>query len=126
MSAGAALQAAALAALAAVEGLGRYELAPVQAALPYATIETGPESDWGHKSGAGRELRLAATLRDAGERPERLRRLMAAVEVALAGLERDLPGWRLVTMMFVRSRLVRERSGQWAGVVEFRARMLAE
>jgi hypothetical protein len=36
---------------------------------PYAIVETGPEIDWSHKSGAGRELRLAVTLRDKGERP---------------------------------------------------------
>lgn len=125
--AGEALRSAAMAALGAIDGVGVYDGAPVQAALPYAIVEIGPESDWGHKSGAGRELRLAATLRDKGERPERLRALMAEAESALTGLGGALDGWRLVTMAMVRSRLVTPRAGEaWVGVVEFRARMLAE
>ena len=81
MSAGTELQAAAVAALADVAKLGGvYDGLPVQAVVPYATVETGPETDWGHKNGAGREVRLAVTIRDEGERPSRLRRLMAEAE----------------------------------------------
>ena len=32
---------------------------PLQAAFPHAVVECGAETDWGHKSGRGRELRLA-------------------------------------------------------------------
>lgn len=123
--AGEALQAGVLAALRTIAGLGVFEPGPAQAALPYATVDAGFEMDWGHKSGAGREVRLAVTLRDAGERPVRLRRLAAAAEAALAELAPALPGWRLVTLTATRSRLLREPKAGWAAVLEYRARLLA-
>jgi hypothetical protein len=130
-----ALQAAAMAALGAIEGLGVYEGQPLQAAFPYAVAETGPEADWSHKSGQGRDIRLAIILYDKGERPGRLRTLAAEAEEALSALGGDMGGWRLVTMPFLRSRLVRDvrgaeqkggaASGQgWTAMIEYRARML--
>jgi hypothetical protein len=140
--AGAVLAARAAAALGAIEGLGVYCAPPIRAAAPYALVEAGPESDWGHKSGTGRELRLAVTLHDRGERTERLRALAAAAEAAVAGLAGTQGGWapggaeggaeggwRLVTLVFVRGRMVAARvpgvDALNAYVVEFRARMLA-
>lgn len=124
-SASEALLAAAAAALRAIGGLGVYDGAPVRAAFPHALIEIGPESDWGHKSGEGREIRLATVLKDAGERPARLRALTGEAEAALAGLPPQLEGWRLVTMTLLRGQLVRDKAA-WAGMIEFRARMLRE
>src|SRR5207253_4008443 len=50
--AGDSLQAAAIAVLDAVSELGAAYLGPpVQAAYPYAVVDAGLESDWGHKSG---------------------------------------------------------------------------
>ena len=127
MTAGEALAGAALSALGAVEGLsGRYDGPPLHAAFPYATVDAGLETDWSHKSGSGREVRLTVVLRDEGERPTRLRRLMLAAEQALAALDGPAPGWRIVTWRFVRSRLLAEAKGRWAGVLDYRARMLAD
>ena len=127
MSAGEKLAGAALAALAVVEELsGLYPGPPLHAAFPYATIEAGLETDWSHKSGAGREVRLTVTLRDSGEPPDRLRRLMGETEAALAGLGGAAGGWRIVTLTFLRSRLVPDSERRWAGVIDYRARMLAE
>lgn len=128
--AAAALQAAAVARLAAVAGLsGVYEGPPVQAVCPYAIVEAGPESDWGHKSGAGSEVRLAVTVRDAGEKPRRLYAMLEAAGAALdAGLA--IEGWQLVTLAWRQTRSVREAKpapgadGAWAGFVEYRARLL--
>ena len=103
--------------------VGVHEGQPVQAVVPFAVVEAGPETDWSHKSGEGREVRLAVTLRDAGERPVRLRRLMGEAEAAVAGVA-VVAGWRLVKMRFVRSRVVAEARGRWAGVIEYRARLL--
>jgi hypothetical protein len=120
-----ALRVAAVAALSPIEGIGRvYDAPPIQAALPHALIECDLESDWSHKSGVGREVRLAATLFDKGERPERLRQLSGEAEAALAAMGGSIGGWRLVTMRYLRTRVVREPKGGWAGVIEFRARML--
>jgi hypothetical protein len=126
--AGAALRAAAIARVEALELGGVYPGPPLQAVFPYAIVECGPEADWGHKSGRGRELRLAVILRDAGEQPDRAQALAAIVETALeAGL--DVEGWRLVTLALLRSRTVADgRGGQagWAVTIDYRARMLAE
>ena len=126
--AGVMLQAAAIEALAALDLGGVYPGPPLQAAFPHAIVECGPETDWGHKSGAGRELRLAVTLRDSGERPERAQAFAEVVESAMAaGL--DVEGWRLVTLALVRARTVAEgRGGRmgWAVALDYRARMLAD
>lgn len=127
MSAGEALAAAAAAALAGLHELnGCYEAAPAQAAYPYATVEAGLESDWGHKSGAGREVRLTVELRDAGQRPARLRRIAAAAEAALAGLDGTVGSWRIVSFAFLRGRTVPQAAGKWVAFLDYRARMLAE
>jgi hypothetical protein len=94
-------------------------------------VEIGPESDWSHKSGEGRELRLALTLWDRGERPVRLRALTRAAEAALEGIEGEsqADGWQLVSLHFLRERAVPPRApapnALTASVVEYRARLLA-
>ena len=114
-------------ALGEVAGLnGAYDGPPLQAAFPYASIDAGPESDWSHKSGEGRELRLAVTIRDQGERPARLRELMRAAEAAIGAVAGELDGWRLVTMIFLRSRMLREPGAGWAAAIDYRARMLKD
>lgn len=126
MTASSALIAAAIAALKDVPGLsGAHEQAPFQAAVPSATVGVGMETDWGHKSGAGRELRLSVTLRDEGESPARLRALSGAAQAALEGIETD-GGWRLVTLVFVRSIFAAQAPGKWTAGLDYRARMLAD
>lgn len=131
LGAGETVAARAVAALKAIAGLGVYDAPPIQAVAPYAVVETGPESDWGHKSGEGRELRLALTLWDRGERPVRLRALTRAAEAAVEGIEgaADAEGWQLVSLHFLRERAVPPRApapnALTASVVEYRARLLA-
>ena len=126
--AGAALRSAAIETLEALDLGGVYPGPPLQAAFPHAVVETGPESDWGHKSGRGRELRLAVILRDSGERPDRVQAFAEVAEAAIeAGLE--VEGWYLVTLTMVRRRTVAEGLGGkagWAVAIDYRARMLAE
>ncbi|HYN45759.1 MAG TPA: DUF3168 domain-containing protein [Allosphingosinicella sp.] len=125
--AGDALCGAAIAALDGVAGLnGTYDGRPLRGAFPYAVVEAGPESDWSHKSGAGRELRLAVTVRDAGERPVRLRALVQAVQSAIGDIDGELEGWQVVTLVFLRSRMLREPGAGWAAAIDYRARMLKD
>lgn len=122
-----ALSAAVTAALGEVAGLnGAYDGPPLQAAFPYAIVDAGPESDWSHKSGDGRELRLALTIHDQGERPARLRGLMRDAEAAIGALGAEIGGWRLVTMVFLRSRMLRAPGAAWTATIDYRARMLRE
>jgi len=127
LGAGDALCAAALAALGGVADLnGVYDGPPIRAAFPYAVVEAGPESDWSHKSGTGRELRLAVVIRDSGERPARLRALIQAAEAAIGGVGGALDGWQVVTLHFLRSRMLREAGAGRAGAIDYRARMLKD
>lgn len=127
MNAGEALAGAASQALAGVKALNHcYEGRPLRATLPFAIVDTGLESDWGHKSGAGREVRLTVTIRDAGERPTRMRALTAQAEAALAAIGGSNGGWRIVSFSFLRSRLLPDGERGWVSLLDYRARMLAE
>ncbi len=127
IGAGETLQASAVSALAALDGIGRvYDAPPLQAAIPHALVTIDGESDWSHKSGEGREVRLAATIRDKGERPVRLRRLAAEAEAVLSAIPAAAAPWHLVSMRLLRTRLVAVPHAGWAAVIEFRGRMLRE
>ena len=123
MSAGGALQSAIATALSGVGGLtGVFDGPPARAAYPYVALDATTESDWSHKSGAGREVLVAITLWD--DQPTRLHDLADAVELALQA-PGPVAGWQLVSMRLVRRRVVRDVAGPWAAAVDFRARMLA-
>ena len=103
---------------------GIFDGPPPRAIFPYIALATGASLDWSHKGGLGRELSLAMTIHDDGETAARLHRLMALVEEALeAGLE-DVPGWQIVTFDFRRTRVLRNATAPWSGLVEYRARVL--
>ncbi len=125
-----ALQAAAVSALAAHPVLadaltGIYDGPPPRAVFPYVAINDGIVSDWSTKTGAGREIRLALTVWDDGESATRLSNLMSHVEDAVVAIPRDMPDWRIASLVFVRSMVVRDPAGPWAGLVEHRVRLLA-
>lgn len=123
MSAGGALQSAIAGALVQVAELsGVFDGPPARAAYPYATIDATSESDWSHKSGAGRQVLVGVTLWD--DQPVRLHELADAVEAALAGLS-GIAAWQLVTMRLIRRRVLRDVAGPWAAAIDFRARMLS-
>jgi hypothetical protein len=128
--AGEALRSAAAEALRSIPGVAVYDAPPVQAATPFVVVEAGPEADWSHNTGTGRELRLAVTVHDRGERPPRLDSLMEEGEAVLAGLGASAVGWQLVTFRFLRSRVAPPQAGApnglWTGLLEYRARMLAD
>jgi hypothetical protein len=126
MSAESVVQAAALAALRDVAGLnGVYLSPPVKATAPYAELGDVLSIDWGVKDRAGRELRLAVTIRDAGETPARAQALAEAARAAIEGLPRDLDGWRVASIALVRSRVGGGPVGRWTALVEYRVRVLA-
>lgn len=125
-----ALQAAAVSALAAHPVLadaltGIYDGPPPRAVFPYVAINDGIVSDWSTKTGVGREIRFAITVWDDGESATRLSNLMSHVEDAVLAIPRDLPDWRIASLIFVRSMVVRDPAGPWAGLVEHRVRLLA-
>jgi hypothetical protein len=128
--ASAVLAAAVTAALRDVAGLsGVFDGAPIRAGDAHAEVEIGPETDWGHKSGAGAELRFALLVKCGGERPDRARALSGAARRAVDRLGPALSGWRLVSLAMLRARVTpagkEERPG-WIAIVEYRARLLRE
>lgn len=108
--------------MAAVSGV--YDGPPPRAAFPYVSISDGSSGDWSTKTAPGREIRAALTVWDDGEEPARLYGLMHEVEQAVANIERDLVGWRVASVAFARSFVVRDPSGSWAGLVEHRIRVM--
>ena len=124
MSAGGALQEVLAERLATVAGLtGVYDGPPARATFPYVVLDAGTESDWSHKTGAGRELLVAVTLWD--EQPVRLNALADAVEAAVSGAGSPV-GWSLVSLRFLRRRIIRDVAGPWAAAIDYRLRLLAD
>jgi Protein of unknown function (DUF3168) len=102
-----------------------YDGAPPRAGFPYIVISDSPVSDWSTKTEQGREIRLALTIWDDGEAAESLRTLMIAVEAAMDDFPRDLPGWRVASLIFLRSLISREPDGPSAALIEYRVRIIA-
>ena len=105
---------------------GVFEGPVVKATAPFAEVQPLIAVDWSTKDQAGRELRPAVTIRDAGETPARLQALIGAACAAIEAMPRSLEGWRVASLAFSRSRMVREAAGRWAATVEYRVRVLAE
>ena len=123
MSAGGALQTAIAGALNAIADLtGVFDGPPARAAYPYAAIDATTESDWSHKSGAGREVMVGIAVWD--DHPVRLHSLADAVEAQIEALP-GIAGWQVVTLRLTRRRVLRDVAGPWAAAIDFRARMLA-
>jgi hypothetical protein len=117
------VQTAIAAALADVEGLsGVFDGPPARAAYPYVTVDASSESDWGHKSSAGREVLIGLTVWD--DQPVRLHGLADTVEAAVEAMT-AIAEWQLVNLRLVRRRVLRDVAGPWAAAIDFRARLLA-
>ena len=101
---------------------GVYDGPPARAAYPYVALDAGSESDWGHKSGAGREVGLAVTIWAA--HGDGLQELADAVEGCVLGTG-AVAGWQLVSVRLMRRRVVRDVAGPWAVAIDCRARLLA-
>ncbi len=104
---------------------GVYEGPPARAAFPYVAIGDNLTSDWSTKTAEGREIRVALTVWDDGEEPARLHGLMSDIEAALKAIERDLDGWRVVSVAYIRSVVGHSPDGASFGLVEHRLRVMA-
>lgn len=102
---------------------GIYDGPPARATYPYAAIDCGSERDWGHKSGAGREVAAAVTIWD--EDPARLMTIAEAADAALGTLG-NVSGWQMVSWAMLRRRTIRDVAGPWAVVIDHRARVLKD
>jgi len=96
-----------------------------RATAPWAAIGDLLSADWGTKTAAGREIRASVTIRDLAEGPARLEALMGQADAAIAAMPRDLPGWRVASLVLMRSRSGRDGAAGWIGVADYRIRVLA-
>lgn len=109
---------------------GVFEGPAVKASEPYAELGELLSSDWGAKDLAGRELRSAIIIRDRTEGPARLHVLAAAADAAMATIPRDLlggqsgAGWRIASLVLLRTRIIRTAPGLWAAMVEHQIRLI--
>ena len=128
MSAAATLRAAVLAQLRTVAGAQRVAdgAGAKAAAVLHVTLRDIATTDWGTKDRAGREARVGVTVRDDHQQPARIEGIAGAVEAALLALPRDLPGWRVVTVVPVRCAVLGEGTARWAAMVDVRVRMLEQ
>lgn len=124
-----ALQAAVLAVLRAEpaiagEANGVFLERPARASVPYLVLGELLSADWSVKGAAGREVRVTVRVHDAGESWARTAALQGAVSRAFEALPRTIGGWSVGSVVLLRSRTGREKSGGWLGSVEYRVRAM--
>ncbi|WP_420606233.1 tail completion protein gp17 [Novosphingopyxis sp.] len=129
MSAATVLRAAALAALRADPLLGEqangvYGRVPPGAQPPFLSVPDIASVDWSTKTARGRELRLAVLIEVDQADPSPLGPLADAAETAILALPRDLPGWRVASIVYGRE-LASDEGKRRRRLIEFRARVLA-
>jgi len=101
------------------------EEAPLRAAPPWLGIVASASSDFSHKSGTGRELRVALELQYLGDDPSAAAELVAAIEARVAALEPDQPEYRIASFTFLRARAEQRGEARRAYLLEYRARLIA-
>lgn len=126
MSASLAMQKLMVAVLQAIPGIGGvYDGPSPDAAAPYLVVGGDIVSDWSTKTETGHEHRVSINAWDAGPGSAGAKRLLAAVEAALAGLSGSADGHAIVSVRLLRSFVLTDPEGWSQGVAEFRIRSLA-
>ena len=101
------------------------EEAPLRATPPWLGIVASASGDFSHKTGMGREVRVALELQCRGDDPATAADLVLAIEAAIERLQADQPGFRIASLLFLRSRAEQRSDNRRAILLEYRARLLA-
>lgn len=101
------------------------EEAPLRVSPPWLGIVASASADFGHKSGTGREVRIALELQYAGDDPGEAADLVNAIEARIAAFPPDQPGFRVASLSFLRARAEQRGEVRRAFLLEYRARLLA-
>ena len=101
------------------------EEAPLRASPPWLGIVASASGDFGHKTGMGREVRVALELQYLGDDPAEAADLVNAIEARVAALPPDQPGYRVASLTFLRARAEQRGEARRAFLLEYRARLLA-
>jgi len=102
------------------------EEAPLRASLPWLAIVASASADWSHKTGAGREIRIAVELQARGDDPATAASQVKAIEDAIGALPADQPDFRIASHHFLRARTEQRDGTMRAVLLEYRFRVLAK
>lgn len=102
------------------------EEAPLRASLPWLAIGSSSSTDWGCKTHAGREVKIALDLQCRGDQPDSAATLVAAIEARVDSLPRLQAGWRVVSIAFQRASVEQRAESRRSVVIEYRFRLLAQ
>ena len=101
------------------------EEAPLRVSPPWLGIVASASGEFGHKTGAGREVRVALELQFTGDDPAEAADLVNAIEARVLAFPPDQPGYRLASLAFLRARAQQRGEARRAFLLEYRARLLA-
>ena len=101
------------------------EEAPSRTSLPWLAIAASASADWSHKTGTGREVRVALELHCRGDVPSSAGALIAAIEARIGAMPPVQPGFQVVTSRFLRARAEERGESRRAALIEYRFRVLA-
>ncbi|MDP3676249.1 MAG: DUF3168 domain-containing protein [Novosphingobium sp.] len=101
------------------------EEAPLRASPPWLGIVASASSDFGHKTGQGREVRVALELQTLGDNAAGTAALTSAIEARIAAMPADQPGFRIASLTFLRARAEQRGEARRAVLLEYRARLIA-
>ncbi|MDT0506802.1 DUF3168 domain-containing protein [Novosphingobium sp. MMS21-SN21R] len=103
------------------------EEAPSRTALPWLALTTSASTNWGTKTLAGREIRVALELNFRSDDPLGGAALVAGIEARVENLPADqsFSGFRIASIGMIRARAEQRGEAMRVVVLEYRARVLA-
>ena len=96
-----------------------------RASPPWLALVASASTDWGTKTEAGREVRIALELRLHGDDPASGGDIAARVDPRTLALPAQQSGFRVVSAAFLRGRAERRANNARAILREYRFRLLA-
>ena len=101
------------------------EEAPLRASPPWLGIVASASTDFGHKTGVGREVRVALELQTLGDDACGTAELTSAIEARVATMPADQPNFTIASLTFLRARAEQRGEARRAVLLEYRARLIA-
>ena len=102
------------------------EEAPVSASPPWLGIATSASAEWGGKTEAGREIRIAFELRLRGDRSDTGADPIMAIQRRIEAVPSAQDGMQIVTARFLRARVESRPRNLRSVLIEYRFRVLED
>ena len=100
------------------------EESPVRASPPWLGIAASASTDFGHKSGRGREVRIALELHGRGNDIATDGALVSAIDKRVGAMPSAQTGFTIAAASFLRGRAERRADNLRATLIEYRFRIL--